>query len=84
MANGVTFVERYNPGRKTRYWDVIGTGGPFDLLGAVKWRGAWRAYAFHSERGSDPILAPNCLRQLAEFCEQQTAAHRQIIRERNR
>lgn len=81
-GKGVTFVETTLLEAKTRRWDVIGTGGPDDLIGVVKWRGQWRTYAFHAEPGSDPILAPNCLAQLSEFCTEQSKAFWQSKRQR--
>lgn len=79
---GVEFIDVSHLEAKTGRWNVIGTAGDEDLLGVVKWRGAWRAYVFHAEPGSDPILASNCLRQLADFCDEKNAEHREELARR--
>ena len=58
---------------KTRIWDVV----PKDehlAIGQVRWFGRWRKYAFFP--WEDTVYEQTCLRDIADFCEGQTKAHR--------
>jgi len=64
---------------KTLIWEVLTKDGGKDpgggeLLGEVKWFGRWRGYAFFPLR--DTIYEHRCLRDIADFVETQTKAHR--------
>jgi hypothetical protein len=76
----VTFVHQgASPSSKTQLWDVIGSGGPDDIIGEVNWSGPWRQYVFQAAElmaGGGVIFNPACLRQIAEFVESMTADHR--------
>lgn len=61
------------PSGKTKTWDIISVRGNY-LLGGVKWCGRWRRYAFYPE--PEMIFEHNCMRDLADFCEQRTAEHK--------
>lgn len=39
------FVQIANPGRKTGVWQVVSQSSG-DVLGIIKWYGAWRQYCF--------------------------------------
>jgi hypothetical protein len=65
-------VELPNLGLKTRRWAVLTQEGA--PLGAVRWFSRWRCYAFYPEPGT--IYERQCLRDLADFCEEQTQMHR--------
>jgi hypothetical protein len=66
----VTFIERpVKPGSTTKRWAAQGSGGPGDIIGDVRWHGPWRKYIFVA---INALLAPSCLRQIAEFCDEQT------------
>lgn len=43
-------------------------------LGAVKWFGRWRRYAFFPMAAT--VFEQDCLRRIAEFCEQATASRK--------
>jgi len=67
---------------KTLTWDVRtksespkdprGEGGRY--LGHIQWFGRWRGYAFFPELQT--IYEQKCLREIADFIEGQTKAHR--------
>ncbi len=58
---------------KTRVWIVFVKGG-FGQLGVIKWFGRWRCYGFFPN--AETVYERACLRDLANFCERQTADHR--------
>jgi hypothetical protein len=60
-------------GHKTANWRVITKDGR-SLLGEVKWFGRWRCYSFFPQ--PDCVFEKQCLRDIAEFCDAQTTAHR--------
>lgn len=65
---------------KTKVWEVITKPDPLKhpptVLGYVKWFGRWRCYSFYPE--SDMIFEKQCLRDLANFCEERTGEHRKV------
>lgn len=72
--------EEVAPKKKTRVWLVMPTKCD-DLagalpIGAVAWYGPWRKYSFFPAPGS--VFEQDCLRQIAEFCEGQTKAHKTL------
>ena len=77
MANLVEFSEPTpSESGKTSIWAVHSTkDAGYVLLGLVKWFGRWRKYAFFPE----PLLVfeQDCLRDLADFCQQRSKEHRQ-------
>jgi hypothetical protein len=65
-------------GKKTKLWEVMTKddvkdpgGGHF--LGEVKWFGRWRGYAFFPM--PDTIYEHKCLREIADFVQDQTRKH---------
>jgi hypothetical protein len=74
MSKWIRFVEADNQGRKTKLFAVIANKGNV-WIGDIKWYGAWRCYCFFPVHGS--LFEEDCLRDIADFCETQTAAHRQ-------
>jgi hypothetical protein len=59
----------------TDIWDVYGQ----EALGAVSWYAPWRRYTYTSL--ANITLDPTCLREIADFCETQTQAHKVRVRE---
>jgi len=59
-------------GRKTDIWQVLEGNGA--ILGEVRWWGPWRQYTFQPRGGT--TYERRCLRDIADFCEEQTTAHR--------
>ena len=70
----------------TNIWAVYSSGykddeGELDKdcwLGEIKWRGPWRKYAFFPER--DTLYEADCLRDIAQFCEDRTKEHKEAKR----
>ena len=59
---------------KTQVW-LIETKGPASLtLGHVAWFSHWRKYVFLPMDRT--VFEQTCLREIADFCEQQTGLHR--------
>lgn len=71
----VTFEEQIqDKGRKTKTWEVRGARGQSDLIGVVKWYGAWRCYGFFP--AANCVFEKICLHDIARFCEAKTIYHR--------
>jgi len=73
------FNPRRVPGRKTPIYDVL-TKQEGNKIGEIRYWGAWRAFVFVP--GFHTIYETTCLRDLATFCERQTAEHRSAVRRR--
>lgn len=54
-------------GHLTKRWRVCSVG----RLGHVSWYAPWRRYVFWPSAGA--LFDAACLRELAQFCEEQTA-----------
>lgn len=65
-------------GMKTRVFQVYDSTGT--LLGAVRWFGRWRCYAFYPH--GETVYEPTCLREIAEFCAEETRRHREAKKAR--
>ena len=63
-----------SPTGKTKIWEVVTVGDGPVILGSVKWFGKWRKYGFFPE--NDTVFETTCLRDIAEFCEEETKRHR--------
>jgi hypothetical protein len=75
----VQFVEDDLPKLKTRRWRVQSVIDALRKnLGYVKWYGSWRCYVFFPFR--DSFFEKQCLRDIAQFCEEQTELHRKKVR----
>jgi hypothetical protein len=60
---------------KTRLWEVMNTSTDA-VLGRIKFYGAWRKYIFQPLTNTLTLFDAKCLREIADFCEQQTEAWR--------
>jgi len=47
-------------------------------LGEIAWFGRWRCYAFYP--AGSTIFEKDCLRVIADFCEEKTKEHRESIK----
>lgn len=65
--------------RKTDVWYVAPLSGG-SVLGSVKFYGAWRKYVFFPRE--ETLYDANCLRAIADFCERQTVALKEVWRTR--
>ena len=70
-------VEAGPPKRKTKLWLVNSKEVSCGALGQVKFYPRWRKYAFFPFEST--LFEQNCLRDIANFCEQQTRAWRATI-----
>lgn len=75
-AQYTAFEEVENPGKKTRIWDMRSKTG--FMTGSIRWWGAWRKYVFFPE--PDCLFDKDCLRLIADFCEEQTRYHMQRLK----
>lgn len=64
------------PTGKTKSWSVSSTDGHY--LGTVRFSGAWRKYCFFPK--GDTQFDASCLREIADFCEKETAAWRTTLK----
>lgn len=75
MAKWVSFnLEERRRGARTDVWHVWNLRNPPSHLGVVKWWTPWRRYCFFAEALT--VFEQDCLRDLAQFVEQQTVQHR--------
>lgn len=59
--------------RKTNiYW----VKSQVDLLGEIRWYAPWRRYCFSPDLKHRTIFDANCLREIADFCENLTKEHK--------
>ena len=63
------------PGKVTNGYGVWTLGPNSAVLGWIKWFPRWRKYAFTSD-SPDNVYEEICLREIADFCEQETKAHK--------
>jgi hypothetical protein len=69
MASFIEFLKEVRPAtRLTDTWTVQATNGVG--LGKIVWYGAWRKYCFFPL--GETVFDKACLRDIANFCEQQT------------
>lgn len=84
MPKYIHFVE-YDPvpPRTTKTANVCKTGSGI-VLGSIRWYGSWRQYVFYPEIST--LFNKDCLRQIAEKCEEMTKAQLEIakLRRENR
>ena len=74
MPKWIEFRE-LEPAAKTGRWEVVTKDAPRPhRLGIVGWFGRWREYGFFAD--PENVFEETCLRDIAEFCESQTKAHR--------
>ena len=59
---------------KTRIWNVATKEDSEDLIGEIRWFGSWRCYALYPFEGT--AFEKTCLRDIANFCEEQTKLHK--------
>jgi hypothetical protein len=57
----------------TNVWDVKNTGQL--IIGTVSWYAPWRRYGYTSIT-AHIVLDATCMREIADFCETQTRAHK--------
>lgn len=58
---------------KTLLWAVMPVSGGY-RIGWIKWHGPWRKYVF--EPMTNTIWEEDCLRFIADFCQEKTLEHR--------
>lgn len=63
--------------QKTEVWHVVSSADGVwpDVIGVVKWYPPWRRYAFFPE--ANTLYEHQCLRDLAEFCNNATVSRRE-------
>jgi hypothetical protein len=59
----------------TNRWRIHRINGT-DVLGVIAWHAPWRKYTMFAVDGT--IFDAICLRDIADFCEQQTQEHKKI------
>lgn len=62
---------------KTTVWEVMNKERTA-ILGVIKWYGAWRRYSFFPHQNT--IFEKTCLRDIADFCEEETQVHREALK----
>lgn len=74
--------DELTPNPATKRWAVMPTArhgalwciGGGRQIGVVKWYGPWRKYCFFPM--AEAVYEQVCLRDIANFCEEETAKHR--------
>lgn len=79
MAKFIEFKPLPNSeGKRPGTWTVH-TKKEGAYLGDIEWWGRWRCYTFSPSWNS--VYEHVCLRDIADFCEEQTRAHKQRAKE---
>jgi hypothetical protein len=65
----------FSPSGKTKIW-VVQNREDHSVLGRVSWFGRWRKYIFHPPEHADLVFEEVCLREIAQFIEEETKAQR--------
>lgn len=78
MSNWIRFdlIEREDMRRKTDQWRVVSTSRMGVLLGRIAWYGSWRKFSFMPNSNLPLVFEEDCLRDIADFCVQQTKKYR--------
>lgn len=78
MAKWIEFApQAQDPRKLTVSWDVNSTSNISVRLGEVKWYGPWRKYCFFANRELALVFDKDCLRDIAQFCEDETNYHKE-------
>ena len=74
--NRVFINQCHNPGKKTWLYSVRkdSSKGLGELLGLIKWNGAWRQYCFYP--GNQTFWSSSCMQGIIEFCIEITQIQR--------
>lgn len=59
---------------KTKIFDVVTNEDNMQVLGEIRWAGAWRKYTFQPV--SNTMFDHDCLREIADFIEMHTKDHK--------
>jgi hypothetical protein len=70
----IRFVEDTSAA-KTNRWEVVTSEGT--IIGRISWYAPWRKYCFSPRE--DTVYEQVCLREIADFCERETKAHKAKI-----
>ncbi len=75
MNNTGSFItfEPLTPNPSTKRWAVM-SKDKGEQIGTVAWYGAWRKYCFMP--AANTVFEQVCLRDIANFCENETKLHR--------
>lgn len=74
MAKWIKFIdEKLSESGKTKIWRLVTISTFGVLLGEVRWYGPWRKYSFFPNRDLALVFEKDCLRDIADFCESETA-----------
>ena len=68
----ITFLRKSDSGL-TNIYVVAKIDGA--ALGRISWRGQWRKYTYMPSEFTSTIYDASCLREIADFCEQETNNH---------
>lgn len=71
----IKFIEA-PPKPKTKVWWVV-TKDDTTHLGWIAWFSRWRKYGFYPKENT--VYEQVCLRDIANFCEQETKKHKEEI-----
>ncbi len=66
-------IRLVHEGEKTSTWDVV-SAKHGDLLGIIRWWGAWRQYTFFPSNNT--VFNPDCMREISRFIETQMKARK--------
>jgi hypothetical protein len=69
----IKFIPYPDPKRKTKVWWVVSKYDNIQL-GTISWFSRWRKYSFFPK--GDTVYEWVCLRDIADFCEEQTRLHK--------
>ena len=61
---------------KTKVWDVVSTH-TFEIIGEIKWWGAWRKYVFFPQEGT--LYDVSCMNHICDFISEQMESRKKSV-----
>lgn len=73
MPTHINFIKYPNPNKKTQKWRVRAKSDNY-FLGEISWFARWYQYSFFPQ--GNTVFEKTCLRDIAQFCDEQTKIYR--------
>lgn len=80
MSKYIEFVEKPSISTKTKVWELVRKDNAENRLGLIGWYPAWRGYVFSPPINTHTFFERHCLRDIADFIEEQNGLHRAALK----